>query len=737
MIQDALSRESAAERPGKQGQEMNWIGRMLLAAACIILTACGGGSGGSQSASPILQVSQASLSFGASQGIALNPASATVSVTNSGGGTLAFTATSDSPWLTVTPGNASAPQTITVSAAVGALTTNIYTGHIMVAATGVQGSPATIIVTFVVAPAPSNSAFWPQWGANPQHSGTVGVAGQNAASQLANIVYDPFVAKEQAESAAGTGYGALTVHYQAPITDGNDVYMLMKTGTYQSCSPVGAWASGAACGPNAWSTEVWNEARFAWISGQLTQVWAFASDWKPEPNGSALEGWEPVFHPVDANGFIYVPGAGGTVWKVNQANGAAASHINPFSGMNIQAANTYVAGPLTADAQGNIYYNVIEVAGSGDPWQNDVQGAWLVKITSADVPSSLTFASLVPNAPAGAATTCPGQFSTASTLPWPPASVVGTAQTPPTVACGSQRPGLNIAPAIGVDGTIFTVSRAHFDDMQAYLIAVRPDFSGAKWVASLQNRLNDGCGFIVPIGPTNNTPNACRLGATPGVDPTTNAPGSGAVLDQGSSSPTALPDASVVFGANTSYNGFRGHLFKFDANGNFTGSYDFGWDSTAAAYSHGGTYSIVLKDNHYDEGLYCNLSSPICANLPEGPYYITQLDPNLNIQWQFKSTNTQSCTRGANGTVTCTSTNPNGFEWCINMPAVDANGLVYATSEDGNLYVLPQGQTGVFTTPVANIFLNLALGAAYTPLSLGPDGKIYTQNDGHMFVVGN
>jgi hypothetical protein len=33
--------------------------------------------------------------------------------------------------------------------------------------------------------------------------------------------------------------------------------------------------------------------------------------------------------------------------------------------------------------------------------------------------------------------------------------------------------------------------------------------------------------------------------------------------------------------------------------------------------------------------------------------------------------------------------------------------------------------------------LKLALDAAYTPLSIGSDGKIYTQNDGHLFVIGN
>jgi hypothetical protein len=361
----------------------------------------------------------------------------------------------------------------------------------------------------------------------------------------------------------------------------------------------------------------------------------------------------------------------------------------------------------------------------------------LVKVTSGDVASSLTFATLILGAPAGTAATCPGQFSSAGSLPWPPANVVGTNQAAPTVLCGSQRPGLNIAPAVGADGTIFTASRAHFDGMQSYLIAVKSDFSGAKWVASLQNRLNDGCGVLVQIGPTNGTPNACRVGSTPGVDPTTNAPGSGVVFDLASSSPTVLPDGSVIFGALTNYNGFRGHLFKFDSTGAYLGAYDFGWDSTAAAYSHSGSYSIVIKDNHYDTGLYCTLSSSICQTLPQGPYYITQLDSNLNIEWQFQSTNTQSCTRGSNGTVTCTTTNPNGFEWCINMPAVDASGNVYVTSEDGNVYVLPQGHTGIFTTPSANLFLNLAIGAAYTPLSIGPDGLIYTQNDGHLFVVGN
>ena len=57
---------------------------------------------------------------------------------------------------------------------------------------------------------------------------------------------------------------------------------------------------------------------------------------------------------------------------------------------------------------------------------------------------------------------------------------------------------------------------------------------------------------------------------------------------------------------------------------------------------------------------------------------------------------------------------------------------MYVNSEDGNLYAInPDG------TLKQSKFLRLALGAAYTPLALGDDGKIYTENFGDLFVVGN
>ena len=77
---------------------------------------------------------------------------------------------------------------------------------------------------FAAAAAPLLSAQeWPQWALNAQHNTQVGIAGQSLAHNIVNLVYDPLVPQEQ----AATG-GDLLAHYQAPLVDGNDTYMMFK-----------------------------------------------------------------------------------------------------------------------------------------------------------------------------------------------------------------------------------------------------------------------------------------------------------------------------------------------------------------------------------------------------------------------------------------------------------------------------------------------------------------------------
>jgi len=118
-------------------------------------------------------------------------------------------------------------------------------------------------------------------------------------------------------------------------------------------------------------------------------------------------------------------------------------------------------------------------------------------------------------------------------------------------------------------------------------------------------------------------------------------------------------------------------MFKFDAKGNFLGSYPFGWDDTPGVYKHNETYSIIAKDNRSGGGAYCFRNNPVCAQAPPGSNYITQLDSKLKVEWQSKNTNTESCHRKPDGTISCINHMPASFEWCINMPALDADGNVY------------------------------------------------------------
>lgn len=555
-------------------------------------------------------------------------------------------------------------------------------------------------------------AGWPQWAQNPQHTSTIGVAGQTPARILANIVYDPLVPQEQAAN-----YNELVVHYQVPLIDGNDVYMEFKSGAYS---------------PASYATQTWGENKFSWRNGSLVQQWSYASDWKAP--GSSSDFWEPVFHSALANDSVYLPGASGSIIRLNKGDGSVIQRIVPFGA----DPDTYETGPITADIHGNLFYNAIRIV--VDPvrgfYANDAIDSWLVKVAPDGSTAVASYKTLTSAEAPAANGQCVTSFDP-SQLPWPP----GPAAVPPASLCGTQRVALNLAPAIAADGTIYSATRAQFNDRYAFLVAVNSDLS-KKWVASLRNRFNDGCGVPVSAGgwlPANGAPGGCSFGAPLGVSPATNQPGDGRVIDNASSSPLVAPDRTVLLGVYTRYNYDQGHLMHFDADGNYLGAFGFGWDTTPAIYSDDGTWSIVTKNNHYgDIGSYCD-DAAACppdrtGTNPASPeqYFITQMDPNLNIEWNFLNSNTESCTRNSDGSLSCVSDHPNGFEWCVNSPVVDAAGTVYSNSEDGSLYAIPQGGGAA-----RRLFQQLSLGAAYTPASLGGDGKIYSQNDGHLFVAGN
>src|SRR5713226_8442503 len=272
----------------------------------------------------------------------------------------------------------------------------------------VIGAVVFLLAGAAVLASGNSTPWWGQWGQDSAHTGMVKVAGQTGSNILADIIYDPFVSKEQSGPYAQDG---LLVHYQTPLIDGNDVFMECKTGQYSNIKD--------------WTVQTWCENKFTWVNGQLTLQWTHINDWKPVPfsPGKDGPGWEPVYHGALTANAIYVPAFAGAVWKFDRNAPAGTSsketelaRITPFPADD---PNTYAVGPLSADAAGNVYYNVMQLNGSvKDPWAIDVPNSWLVKITTADQAIAVPWATLVPGTPAPT-DQCPWRFSTAD-LPWPP-----------------------------------------------------------------------------------------------------------------------------------------------------------------------------------------------------------------------------------------------------------------------------------------------------------------------------
>jgi hypothetical protein len=522
------------------------------------------------------------------------------------------------------------------------------------------------------------AAAWPQFGHDPQHTGAVQVSGQPMLGVLASVVMDPFVSQETAVSGED-----LLVHYATPIVDGDDVFVAVKSGTYT---------------PGDWSTQKWGVQAWRWEGGRLVRRWTTMSEWKPVPytGGGVGPTFEPVFQPVLANGYVYMPERGVGLARINRDTGAIVDFPGALPTVLI---NAYITSPLVTDAAGNIYFNVIFLSGA-NPWTTDIVDAWIERIAPDNSGRQAQYSAIVSGAPAASAG-CRGSFS-ADELPWPPSQTA----VPPDIPCGSQRPGINVAPAIASDGTIYTVSRAHFNSRYTYLVALNPDLT-PKWTQSLRDRFNDGCNVTLP---QNGAPGGCRGGAFTGVDPADNTMGAGRAIDDSSSSPMIAPDGSVFYGAYTRYNFTQGHLMHFTSAGTYLGAYPFGWDITPGIYAHSNTYSLITKENRYPVGSYCD-DPTFCPVVRAGEYFINALDPSLHVQWSMRA--------------------PKGFEWCINGPAIDANGVSYANSEDGWLYSInPDG------TLKQSIQLTAAIGQAYTPVVVDGQGRIYAEKAGTLYVVG-
>src|SRR2546429_7601128 len=380
-----------------------------------------------------------------------------------------------------------------------------------------------------------------------RHWNLAAATAQRERIPLAEVIEDPFVDLELTANG-----GELPIHYQRRIVEHDWVYVEAKSGSMKP----------------GWTGFVWGEQGWLWGPHGLTRRWEFTTDWQPPPDGSSLNGWEPLFQPAVLGQYLLVPGHNGSVIALDRETGKIVRRIQPVAP---GAGETFVTAPITSGGHDNAYYNIVKLD-TANPWgkgsvlTNLRSGGWLVRIGPTLEVMLRAYDDVLDYT---RHEKCPMGFSSADRRPWPPAVRAVSAQ----VDCGPQRPAINTAPAVAPDGSVVTVSRGAgaYGGKRSYVIELASDLR-PRWSTPLAGVVSDGCGASIPDGAGLF---GCRQGARRGVDPETNLLPAVEVADDSTSSPVITPGGEGLYGGQTKYNDERGHLVKLDTRGPGAGSYDY------------------------------------------------------------------------------------------------------------------------------------------------------------------
>ena len=295
-----------------------------------------------------------------------------------------------------------------------------------------------------------------------------------------------------------------------------------------------------------------------------------------------------------------------------------------------------------------------------------------------------------------------------------------TGDTPLKLESGIARIGAN------GEGTWISAAAASGDSS---IIAVVQNCAPALSLdgGTLYLAVSDGnsAGYLLAL----NAATLARLGSVRLQDPAT---GDDAQLpDNGTASPMVGWDGDVYFGVfeSAAENHARGWLLHFDSllsQSKTPGA--FGWDDTPSlvpssmvpSYTGSSAYLLLTKYNNYAE------------TGGDGLNRIAILDPN--------GTETDPVTDATvmREVLTIAGPTPDGSppavkEWCINSAAVDPwSRSVIVNSEDGNVYRWDLA-ANVFSEAMQ---LTSGVPEPYTPTAIGPDGTVYSINNGMLFAIG-
>ena len=129
---------------------------------------------------PVIGTSPTSLSFAATQG-GSSPATQTLTISNTGGGTLTWSTTENAAWLAVSPSSGTGNGAVTLTVTSGSLAAGTYNSTVTIQASG--ASSVTVAVTLTVATAPVPPAI----GMSPTSLSYTATPGASPAPQSLNI----------------------------------------------------------------------------------------------------------------------------------------------------------------------------------------------------------------------------------------------------------------------------------------------------------------------------------------------------------------------------------------------------------------------------------------------------------------------------------------------------------------------------------------------------------------------
>jgi len=167
---------------------------------------------------PVIRTSPTGLSFTVVQGDS-SPSTQTVSISNSGGGILSWSASENVSWLAISPSSGTGNGSIAATATPGSLVPGIYNSTITISAT--NAASVSIPITFTVTPPSATVTLYPssltfsgiQWGGNPaSQTVTVNTNGNwTASSSAAWLTLNPSSGNSNGSIAANVALSSAAV----------------------------------------------------------------------------------------------------------------------------------------------------------------------------------------------------------------------------------------------------------------------------------------------------------------------------------------------------------------------------------------------------------------------------------------------------------------------------------------------------------------------------------------------